>query len=700
MQNIQLSYPSYFLFFIIVIAALYALSLYVNETKLKENKSWLPTTLGMLRWLSVLVILFLLLTPLFKLFNTEKEKPIIVIAQDISGSIDLSNDSTQLTQLKNALTSLKQNLGSEYQWDEFYFGQKINLDNSDSLNKLSTNISSSLDFISENYEDQNIGAVILSSDGIYNEGKNPIYANFQLNAPIHVIPLGDTSSRRDILVKNIFHNRIVYLNDKFKIEADIQAYNAQGAKSKLVLSKIESNTTRVIDSRNINIGSDRYFETFEFELTANTVGNTKYVIGIQPIPNEVSNVNNQRNIYLEVLDARQKVLIVARNSHPDIKTLKNIINSNKNYELEIVYAEDINSSVKEYDIAILHNLPSQEFPLNDLIKELNTEKTPKFFIIGNNIDRQSFNTSQNVLSLNGKQFSLNNVTPVPNSSFSSFTTSDNFNQRIQTYVPLKAPYGEYQPEPHAKTLLYQKIGSVETRYPLLSYSDINGQKEAVLAGEGIWKWNLMEFYEGNVENSLTKEIILKTIQYISQKEDKRQFRTYTNKRDYKENEAVLFDAQLYNDNYEMINAPETKLSVTNESNERFDYVFSKNDNYYVVNTGRFPEGSYSYTASTSYNGKNLNASGRFSVQSIAKEEYDLTARHNVLYQLADKTGGDIIYPDQINKLDSLITNNNTIKPILYQKAETKSLLNWPWLLLIIIFLLSTEWFLRRYFGAY
>ena len=54
------------------------------------------------------------------------------------------------------------------------------------------------------YSNQNVGAVILASDGIYNEGSNPLYANFELNAPIHVIALGDTVPSRDVILKRVF----------------------------------------------------------------------------------------------------------------------------------------------------------------------------------------------------------------------------------------------------------------------------------------------------------------------------------------------------------------------------------------------------------------------------------------------------------------------------------------------------------------
>lgn len=699
MDSIQFNYPAHYLFYITALAAIYALGLYFREKNLKENKAWIPTVLGTLRFLSVLIILFLLLTPLLRQNLTQEEKPIIVTLRDISSSISSAGDQEEVKIADRYLEGIIDNTADKYDWRKLYFGQEVKNDAADSLNALTTDISNSLEYVTEIYEDQNLGAIILLSDGIYNSGRNPIYSDLDMDAPIHTVAFGDTSQRRDVLVKNILHNRIVYSNDRFLVEIDVQAYNAKGNKSNLKLYRVDRGGNSLIESRQINIDSERFFETYEFELEAGEPGNKKYFARIDNMPNELSTENNIRNIYIEVLDARLKILLVSNSTHPDLKLLKQQITSNKNYELETVLAKDLNSSINSYDIIILHAIPSVNYPMQSLLQEAQREKIPCLFILGSQTDQNAFNAANNVITIRGENYGLNNVTPVLSSEFSAFTVSENLSNYIKEFVPLKAPFGEYSLNPAAQVLLYQKIGSVETPYPLLAYSDYNGQKQAVLSGEGIWRWALMEYFETEKSN-VTKELLTKTIQYISQKEDKRQFRVFTNKRNYQENENVLFDAQLYNDNYELINTSEVALSITNPDNERFDYIFSKSNNYYVANAGRFPEGNYNYRARTEYNGKEEVSNGSFTVQSLMKENYDLTARHDILDQLSQKTGGEFIYPRDIPRLDSLIGYDQSIRSIQYQQTSTHSILDWPWLLLILLVLLSLEWLARRYFGGY
>jgi len=681
LDNLQISYPTYFLFFIAVIALLYALSLYINDKRIKENKNWLPYILGILRFTSVLGVLFLLLTPLLKSFITETEKPQIIIAKDISSSVASSSTNEDLDVVNNSISEFKASLDDRFDIIEMEFGENISFNGSDSLNIQSTNLSKPLEYISDAYEDQNLGAIVLLTDGIYNEGKNPIYSDIQISAPIFSVALGDTTIRTDLLVKNVLHNRIVYLNDKFLIETDVQAYNSVGSKSSVSLYKVENGKQSKLASKSFSIDKNNYFKSFQFEVDANQIGNVKYVISLDRINNEISTSNNSRNIYVEVLDARQKILLLSDAPHPDVKALKTIINSNKNYDVDVAYAKDPLSSLKSYDLVLLHNLPSGKNSITAQLNEIEKYKKPIFFIVGGNTDLQKFNKAQNVINIAGGSKSTNNVTPVLNKEFSIFTIGANVSSKIEGFVPLKAPFGDYKLGDGTKSLLSQRIGSVETNYPLLSYSDINNHKQAVLSGEGLWRWKLIEYLDTK-EVVVSKEIISKTIQYIS------------------ENESVVIDAQLYNENYELVNTPEAKVVITNSVGENFDYTLSKTNNYYFIDAGRFSEGNYTYNATTSFNGKNLKANGKFSIQSIIKEQYDLTAKHDILYQLSEKFGGEVIYPNNIAKLNTLIGDNATIKPIMYQKAETKPLLDWRWLLGLILILLIIEWFLRRYFGGY
>jgi hypothetical protein len=176
-----------------------------------------------------------------------------------------------------------------------------------------------------------------------------------------------------------------------------------------------------------------------------------------------------------------------------------------------------------------------------------------------------------------------------------------------------APFGEFVPLANAQPLLYQRIGKIDTEYPLLVLGETQGIKTGVLAAEGIWKWRLFDFLQ-NENHDLFDQLIRKTVQYLSLKEDKRRFRVSLPKNIFNENEPVYLDAELYNQSFELINDPDVSIVITDQDNREFPYVFSKTTNAYRLNAGILGVGEYRFRAKVVTAGKELTYDGQFSVR--------------------------------------------------------------------------------------
>ena len=50
--------------------------------------------------------------------------------------------------------------------------------------------------------------VVLSSDGLYNQGSNPLFHKIAKSVPFYTIPLGDTSVLKDVRITEIHYNEI------------------------------------------------------------------------------------------------------------------------------------------------------------------------------------------------------------------------------------------------------------------------------------------------------------------------------------------------------------------------------------------------------------------------------------------------------------------------------------------------------------
>ncbi|MFZ1703015.1 MAG: hypothetical protein WAT79_01645 [Saprospiraceae bacterium] len=694
----SISFPDFGIALIVALfcAAFYAAFMYFKESKFPTPR-YTKVFLAFLRSFAIAFIIIILFSPVIKSVKEEIKSPLVVMAKDVSTSMDNNIDQQNLED-KNWV-GVKNELADKYHVRSLEFASQVTEQNLDSLQKKSTNFSQLFHHIDEQYADQNIGAIVISSDGIYNEGSNPLYMDAFINTPLYIVAQGDTTQYKDIVISNVFYNKIAYLGDKFSLQVDIKAFNAAGTTTKMIVESVGTSSSKKRIEENISINNKEFFSTKNVELEASVVGLTRYRISVLPSNDEKNKANNYKDIYVEVLDGRQKILLLANSPHPDITAIKQLILQNKNYEVTVAFAGDSNQNLSKYDLAILHNLPSEKYPIKSELQQLTTKKTPTIFFVGMQTSLNQFNLLQDLMSVTGNSKNSEEIQMDISPTFSAFTVSESLKNALKTYPPLVAPFGEYKLKNTSMVFSTQNIKKIKTNYPQLIMGESRGSRMAIFCGEGIWKWRLVDFVQTQGYDQVT-ELLNKSVQWTSIKEDKRKFRVTPGKSSYKENESIVIEGQLYNDNYELINEPDASLTVKNEDGKEYKYTFSKTGNSYVLNAGMFPSGSYTINGAVTLNSRLITAKSSFNIEVIDLEQQDNVAKHDVLRALVNKYGGKLLTPDQINTIPLLISADSHVKPTLYQSNITKSIIHIKWICFLILFLLALEWFVRRYMGSY
>ena len=270
---------------------------------------------------------------------------------------------------------------------------------------------------------------------------------------------------------------------------------------------------------------------------------------------------------------------------------------------------------------------------------------------------------------------------------------------IQKFPPLISPFGEYKVSSGTPIFLRQRIGVVTTDYPLIVLSQSAGKRTGVIAGEGVWRWRLYDHLQ-NGSHDYFDEIISKTAQFLSVKEDKRRFRVTLPKNIVNESEQITFDAEFYNESYELINDPDVRMTITDDEGREFPYQFSKAGRAYRLDAGRFSPGSYNFKAQITHAGKAYAFEGQFSVSPLQLEALQTTADHRLLFNLSQNSGGAFFLPNQLQDLSDLIVSSDNIKPIIRESEQTRAFINLRWVFFILLGLLAAEWFIRKWQGAY
>ncbi|MBX7163934.1 MAG: hypothetical protein K1X49_09570, partial [Saprospiraceae bacterium] len=87
MDQFSFQYPTWFLFLCIGAALFVSLLVYYKSRQFSERPFWHKLILASLRFLASFLIFFLLLHPLFKKYEQDIKKPLVVIAQDMTASL-------------------------------------------------------------------------------------------------------------------------------------------------------------------------------------------------------------------------------------------------------------------------------------------------------------------------------------------------------------------------------------------------------------------------------------------------------------------------------------------------------------------------------------------------------------------------------------------------------------------------------------
>ena len=662
-----------------IIALLLALFQYKYKAKGASNKNVL---FAFLRFLSVFGVLLLLINPKFEQITVYNEKPNLVIAVDNSNSI------VQLDQVENAkeivnTISKNEKLKERFNVDVFSFGNTLNTTDSLTFSEKQTNIDKTFNELNQIYKNT-ISPTIIVTDGNQTYGNDYEFIAKKYKQAIYPIIIGDTASYVDLKLKQLNVNKYAYLKNKFPVEAILVYNGSEPVNSKFV---VKSGSATVY-SQTIRFSKEENSKILNFNLPANSVGVKTYSASILPLANEKNKANNSKNFAVEVIDEQTKVAIVSAILHPDLGAIKKAIESNEQRTVSIVTPNTFLNVKDEFQLVILYQ-PNTKF--KSVFEALETNGVNKFIIAGSETQWTFLNQIQDNFELD-VTMQFEDYQALLNANFTTFIVDDlDFN----SFPPLRSEFGDITFNTTAEILLYKKINNTLTDLPLLLTFENNNKREALLLGENIWKWRAQSYIN---EKSFQQfdNFIGKLVQYLATNR-KRNRLNVDHESFYNGNGNIIISAQFFNKNYEFDAKASINLLIKNKetNNESIVPFVLKNNNYQADISGYLP-GEYDFTVRA--NNGEVSSSGSFQILDYNVEQQFLNANVTKLQQVATNSKGSSYF---IKNTDSLIPNLlNDSRYSIVQKS-TKNvvpLIDFKYLLALIVLSLSIEWYLRKYNG--
>lgn len=668
---------------LIFLAAISALGIAVFQyLKSKKERTKRSFMLALLRFVSIFGILLLLINPKFTNTSYVLKKSNLVLAVDNSQSINYFKSTDEVTAFVASIRENK-NIQEKYNISTFTFGNTLKAQDTFSFSENQTNVTSAFKELQDIYKGK-VAPTVIITDGNQTYGEAYQYAAKKYKQDVYPVIVGDTTSYQDLKISQLNANRYAFLNNKFPVEI-IANYNGNSAVS-TKLNVFQNG--RVIYSKPLSFSKEKTSEIVQVTLPVTSIGVKTYTVSLQALDAEKNTVNNKKSFGIEVIDERTNVLILTSIIHPDLGTLKKAIESNEQRNVTIKKSDEPDINLKDYQAVLLYQ-PNVSFkPYYETIKTLGINT---FTITGTRTDYRFLND-------NGELFTRELSAQVEdyqaefNSNFSTFQVDD---IGFSNFPPLVDEFGEVSIKKAHTPLLMQTISGLPTGSSLLTTIEDGAQRHAVLFGEGIWRWRAQSYLD-NQSFEPFDEFVGKLIQYLASKERRNRLNINYNSF-YNGGDNIVIAAQYFDKNYEFDARAKLSMVVIGErNNTRQEIPMVLKNNRYEVDLSSLTPDSYKFSVTVA--GESISRSGNFQIIEFNVEQQFLSANVTPLQQIATNTNKELYSMGNSAQLITNLLENETYNPIQKQQKQIKPLIDWYYLLGIIILTLSLEWFIRKYNG--
>ena len=661
----------------VIVACAVVFFQYFYKAKNQSNVTWL---LAFLRFIAVFGLLVLLINPILsrKTFDTIKT-PLPIVVDNSSSIADLKASETALS-LYKTLTS-NSALREKFDIQSYRFDADFQASDAFDFKGKQTNVEE----VAKNVNSINKNATfptVVITDGNQTTGNDYVY-RFQANNKVYPLVVGDTTTFMDLKVSQLNVNKYAFHKNKFPVEVFL---NYSGTKPITASFKIAQGNS-ILNTQSVSFSATKKSAVISVLLPADRVGLQIFKASVTSNQTEKNSYNNTKNFAVEVIDQKTNVAIVSAMNHPDIGALKRAIETNAQRKVTIVKPNEI-KSLADYNVLILYQ-PTADFKSvfeNNKISGVNT-----FIITGTNTDYGFLNQhqAQFVFKMSGQK---EDYTADFNSQFNLFALD---NLGFETLPPLQNAFGTITANANVSVLLSSKIRNIATDAPLLAFTENQGKRTAFLFGENSWKWRL----QSHVDTKSYEKYDLfvdKTIQFLASTDTKKSL-VVNHESFYNSGDAIVITAQFFNKNYEFDEKARLTLSVTNKKtklNKKYDFL--KTNNSFKVNLDGLSAGQYTFSV------KELNTNtvynGYFEILDFDIEKQFVNPDFKKLQQVASQTQGQVYLPNQISTLIEKLIADDHYKAVEKAIVKKTPLVDWIWLLILIVAALTAEWFIRKYHG--
>ncbi|HEY3580184.1 MAG TPA: vWA domain-containing protein [Pyrinomonadaceae bacterium] len=699
-------------------------------------------TLITLRATLLTVMILLLLRPVVVVSSAIPRTSYVALVVDDSLSMklhDAANGATRLDTIKQALLNTGPNtflnkLEQKFKTNLYGFsGALSRLKDANDLygEGRTSDLSGALDETIKRSSGMPLSAIVLATDGAANVPSDIANTLRELRArdiAVFTVGVGDTAKPLDAELTRINMPRRVLVGSRVNIETFV-GLSGYGP-TKVLLGVREDG--RAIKTEEFNLrGNDT--EAINLEITPTTPGVHRYTVEITPLDGEITVDNNKQDALVEVIQGPLRLLYVEGEPRWELGKIREALQLNeKNIVLVSLqrtgenkfYRQGIGNQVElasgfpkteeelfSYDGLVLGSVEAGFFSADQLraIEAFVARRGGGLLALGG---RLSFDGGKYKgtplddllpLSLTGGPVDdANSYAPV----YKPFLTGAGqahpitrlnddrgANQKIWNDLPpISISEALMNVKPGATVLLEaRKADGSGARVPLLVQQRYGRGQTLALTAADTWRWRMRMDAKNNSHETFWRQMLRYVVSGTPQ-----QIEISTAKDVYSMDDTVNIVVDVRDKSFNAVGDAHATARVTKPSGATVDvplkFTTLNNANIY---TGEFKADELGQhrieLVGTSASLGQLNAQSNVLVSDLNREYYSAAQNSELLKRIAAETGGKYYTPAQVKSLLDDLTYRQTP----YSERVTKDLWDMPVNFVLLVGLLSAEWFLRK-----
>lgn len=687
-----------------------------------KRTSRLRLLLTLIRSSVFVCCLLLLISPKINLPLKDESRRSIALLLDNSFSMSLNS---RFRKAKELAEKLKADLGQRYNLYLFIFNQEAKEIPFKDLkiqqaNGSKTNILGTIKRVEDQLADKDLAGVVCLSDG----GENVAGQEIEIpKIPIFAVGVGDEASFKDISIEKVISPKIAYRDEPFEVEAVIKGVGV----SKKSFEAILSGNSKVIEIKRLSFKTDEEEMRLKFSITPTKLGSLNYHFQIPALKEEATDENNSFSFKVNVSRSKIRALLIAGHPGWEYSFLRRALINDPHLELvSFIILRELSDMVivPEKELSLI------PFPANELFtKELfdfdllifenfsySKVMSYRYF----SFIKEFVERGGGFLMVGGKDsFGLGGYNKTPIEEILPVTIVDE-EEWLPTAFKLKIIHPEHplvrlgqsreetlkiweeMPPLSGCNFLKRKEGAqslgLRDEAVVLSCWQKGEGRVVALGTNTSWRWSFKMAEEGR-SNFYYNLFYRNILRWLIGEEEEEKISLSLDKERYETGEEIKIKATLFDEYHRPLSGASLKGIVFDEKGKQIalDSFKEEENKEYQQDLSLDKPGKYRLKIEATYKGRMVGQKEiSLFVSPPLVELRSLSPQNRWLETLSQKSGGKYLFIDEA-------LEKEVVKERLLKKARSKykeiRLTHHFLFFLLMIALLSGEWYLRRRAGA-